>query len=69
MHELFDTFVAEDTDLHVNAVHAIAKLLYLKRRHLALVLQVMLGTNYDNVLDWEFTVEVVLVDPVVEMVE
>ena len=67
--KLFNSIVVQDAAANVHAIHTLAELSDLELRNHALVLEVIFVANDDYVFDWELTVEVVLIDPLVQMVE
>ena len=69
MHQLIDTQNAKNADHGIAAIHTLTELLYLQLGDHTLAFQVMLGPNNYDVLDRKFTIEVVLVDPVVQVVK
>ena len=69
MHQLIDTQIAINADLGIAAIHTLTELLYLQLGDHTLAFQIVLGPNNYDVLDRKFTIEVVLVDPVVQVVK
>lgn len=69
MHQLIDTQIAINADLGIAAIHTLTELLYLQFRDHTLAFQVVLSPNNYDILDRKFAIEVVLVDPVVQVVK
>lgn len=69
MDKLFDAVVAFNAAAHVKTVHALAKLADLQLADLSLRLQIILVAHYNDILDRELAVEVVLVNPLVQVIE
>ena len=77
LHTLFDycgdeflhALVILNAALDVQTAHALAKLANLQLTDEALLLEIVLVSDYDYIFDRELAVEVVLVDPLVQMVK
>ena len=66
---MLDSVITFDAALYVEAVHRLAKLTDFKLRDQSFLFQIVFIANYDDILDRELAVIVVLVNPLIQMVE